>query len=415
VLGAIGSFAASSPAHGTDKIADEIYVWQRASSPAVDDAVAWAQREFAGVNRLWLEADWQGATPRIAGAAWADAAGSASAPRPAEPVGLSLRIAAIKGRWGRYTAGLATIARTACERLRTLRSHQPITELQIDFDAYPSQLADYTKALQTFAACAAPTPVRFTALPSWLEAADFAPLAHAFPRYVLQLHGLEQKGNAAPSLYRSQAARDAVARAQALGVPFRIALPAYLYQVVSEPGSGRIVAVDAEQSPRLAPDAATRTVVGPDVAALAADLALWRRSPPPALIGRIWFRVPVDGDEHAFSRDLLADLAAGRAPRVQPVGSAVRRASPQLADVVASGNTGFRQPMPRAIDVTWRTGDLLAADVFHPCRIASRAAHAAHIVCDTGSTAAWLTPGAEKLVMWLRVARAEEVQAHAHD
>jgi len=83
-----------------------------------------------------------------------------------------------------------------------------------------------------------------TVLPSWLSRPEFRPLAAEVPGYVMQVHSLhlpDQPGQWA-GLCDPVEILTAVDTAEALGIPFRLALPTYSCLVVFD-DAGKVAEV----------------------------------------------------------------------------------------------------------------------------------------------------------------------------
>ena len=148
------------------------------------------------------------------------------------------------------------------------RMHQS-QELQIDFDCPSARLAGYVIWVKELRSAFPQTPLAITVLPDWLAQRDFAALAKAAGRFVLQVHSVPGISGAAPVLCDGKLARQAIERAGRFGVPFRVALPTYSCELRAD-SSGRIVGVHAEDSQ---PAAESATLV---LRADAAEMAISR-------------------------------------------------------------------------------------------------------------------------------------------
>ena len=106
-----------------------------------------------------------------------------------------------------------------------------VEELQLDFDCPESKLDGYRAWVVAIRQRLGGLPFAITALPSWLDSPQFAPLARASGAFVLQVHALErpQSLQHIPPLCDPRRARRWVERAAKVDVPFRVALPTYRY------------------------------------------------------------------------------------------------------------------------------------------------------------------------------------------
>lgn len=325
---------------GATALTSAVYVWQSQPSPALTDAAQWACGRFARVNALVMEGKRETTTEASLRAACGD------------KLEVSFRPSSLE--------------QNLCAQV----SRYSI--VQIDYDAVPSQLKTYRKWLEELKSCAPLSHISFTALPSWLDSSDFAPLARAHPDFTLQVHWIQKGPNGPRKLYDADKARAAVAKASALGVPFHVALPTYRH--VSD-ARGEVITVDW--------------------AALAADVRHWTISRPPHLLGFYWFRLPIEGDENTIPRDVFAKLAHGEAPaKEQPLQFVARAGQNGLVDILIK-NSGIEPRAPPRWEAQW-TGP-------------------APVARETFKTPRFIPPGEERLVGWLRFARPTEVTILAQD
>jgi hypothetical protein len=339
----------------------DIYVWQRAWTQPVCDAVGQHGTNFAEIAVLKAEISWStNRQPQLARVA-VDYEALAKARRP---VGIALRIGPYSGPFAppsgvpvsdpaRFTntsqrAGSeigappspATINSKAPASLRSTGAVQdtsvtdylcnvaagivneartnrvPLAELQIDFDCAESKLDGYRVWIEAIQRRVAPLPVTITALPSWLDSRAFKRLAAVATNYVLQVHSAERpKSFEAPfTLCDPRAARRAVERAGRIGVPFRVALPTYGYLLAFENG-GKFISLAAEgPRPNWPTNALTRKIES-DSEELATLVRAWTTSRPAAMRGVIWYRLPVATDKHNWSWPTLSAVMTGRGPK----------------------------------------------------------------------------------------------------
>ena len=280
-------------------------------------------------------------------------------------------------------------------RLAALRPR----EIQIDFDCPVRRLGDYKGLLEDLRGSAGPVPLAFTALPSWLESRAFPDLARAFPRFVLQVHslGLPSRPDEPVILCDPEAARRAVAKASALGVGFRVALPTYGSEVLFG-ADGKILDVVSEDGTRVpAASIANRQRVFADPEAMAALARAWTERRPLGLIGICWYRLPVDGDRRNWTWATFADAIESKA----------RAAAMEIHATPGNGgafhltlvNPGdSHAPMPE--EITLPTGTL-AADATRPYRVSGGSVPVfLHDPADP--IWPWLAPGERLVVGWFR-------------
>lgn len=196
-------------------------------------------------------------------------------------------------------------ARLAAEISRSARG-----KIQIDADVPERDLAEYAASLNSLKHTL-PRQVKelsITALPCHLKQEDFAAVAAQVDYYVLQLHGLNVPARIDEpyALIDGATARTAIRRARRLGRPFRIALPSYAYRLEFD-ATGTFRALAAEGgSPRSGARSCRLAAPKPELLA-----ALIRENPD---VGRIWFRLPVRGDQLCYDLASIEAFERGAIP-----------------------------------------------------------------------------------------------------
>lgn len=347
----------------------EVYVWQRAWTRPVRDAVATHAGEFRQLCCLAAEVTWSNGLPQTETVAL-DYTALRKAGRP---VGLAIRVAPFPGPFAAGDAvalRLAQLAGSVVARART--NGVAVAELQMDFDCATAKLDGYQLWIEALARRLSPVPVTVTALPSWLRAPAFERLARSAPRYVLQVHAFERPAGlrSGLTLCDPAAARRAVTRAGSLGVPFRVALPTYGYQVAFD-AQGRYVGLAAE-GPRRAWPPGTRLIeVSAQPVELAGLLAGWTRRRPATMMGVIWYRMPVATDEFNWRWPTLAALVQGRTPRAR-VRAVSRSAEPGWVEVRLVNDGELDLTRPPAIEIRWSGSAPVAGQGLHGFQLVYR-------------------------------------------
>jgi hypothetical protein len=314
------------------------YIWQRAWTPAVTEAITHAPAEVAGLAPLAAEVTWRDGRAEVA---W-PAVEFATLRRRGGEVSAVLRIGPCKPQ---SPEAVCAVAR---EVVRRFRAELPaLAELQVDFDCAISQLAGYRAWLAALRSAVAPLPVRPTVLPAWLDATEFPALAWECGGYVLQVHATERPRIDAPdtALCDPERARAWVERAGRIGVPFRVALPTYTYVVAFAP-EGKLLAIVAEGESPLWPAGTVLRAFRPDATDFAALIASWEKDRPAALASVLWYRLPVATDTLNWRWPTLEAVLAGRSPRhdlrIEQTG-----ASP--ADIALFNAGESEEPLPASI------------------------------------------------------------------
>lgn len=422
----------------------EVYVWQRAWTAPVRNAVAQHATNFSALCVLKAEVSWKDRKPQVTRVAL-DYTTLASTH---QPIGLALRIqpyagpfteppelddslegrarhsmraAELRGNDGAHgvprpinplsesdaiTLFLTDLAASLVAEART--NHVNLGELQIDFDCAESKLDGYQVWLTAIQRRVSPLPVTITALPSWLDARAFKRLAVVATNYVLQVHSLERpKDIHAPfTLCNPRAAQRAVERAGRIGVPFRVALPTYGY-VMAFDRSGRFIGLSAEGPRPNWPEGTQVREVGADPLAMAALVQGWAARRPEALRGIIWYRLPVAVDNLNWRWPTLGAIVAshsiGEKLRCEP-----RRVESGLVEINLANEGELDISSRLAVEVRWMNARLVAGDALGGFALVDSGASAARF--QTKSNSFRLRAGDTRKLGWLRFDRDCEVR-----
>lgn len=388
-------------------LAHGAFVWQRQWTPAVYGAIRAAPaRGLRGLVALGAEIEHRDDGPRTVRVAF-----DLNALAAVGPPGLALRIGGLS-RTPYPVEAISDVAAQLDGAAR--RSGHPLAELQIDHDCPTRRLNECADLLEAVRRRIAPTPLTFTALPSWLEAPEaFARLAEAADGYVLQVHSLDDPGQRR-SLVDLDLARRAVASAARVGVPFRVALPTHAYLVHLDP-KGRTVAVDAEGGGADLGPSTTRRLVSSDPAEMATLVREWSASRPKALQGIVWFRLPVDGDRFNWTASTLEAVMDGQAPTSR-LAIDIRRPQPGLAELDLVNRGESAEAAPLRLELSYPkpplAGDGLGGYRLHLDRdpFGHDPPGRGHL---DGQAGAPLRPGERRPVAWLRFTPGEEVSVSA--
>ncbi|RKE37712.1 uncharacterized protein DUF3142 [Paraburkholderia sp. BL23I1N1] len=225
-----------------------------------------------------------------------------------------------------------------------------LAAIEIDHDCATSRLAAYTRFLATLRAQLDPTvKLTITALPTWLDSPALDALLAQADESILQVHAVM---NPAQGLFDPAQARAWLgAFAQRTRHPWRVALPTYGSRVTWG-DDGRVAGIESER-PMLLANGFTQGVSHELVAQpeqISAFVTKIERHALPGLEGIVWFRLPTDTDERAWS---LATWRAvlTRAPLTAAISADVRKSAqqPGLFDVslVSGGNADA--PLPAVV------------------------------------------------------------------
>lgn len=413
--------------HVNGPLRHEVYVWQRAWTEPVRNAVAQHATNFSSLTLLKAEVSWKDKQPQVvrvpvdyatlaavrvgnhSANGLADLPVGQAARQRGPTIGFALRIGPYAGPFttnDAITVFLADLAAAVVAEART--NHAELSEVQIDFDCAESKLDGYRVWLTAIQTRIAPLPVTITALPSWLNARAFKRLAAMATNYVLQVHSLERpKGINAPfTLCDPRAAHRAVERAGRIGVPFRVALPTYGY-VVAFDKAGRFIGLSAEGPRRNWPEGAQLREIGTDPLAMAALIQDWTASRPAVMRGVIWYRLPVAVDNFNWRWPTLGAMVAARSPR-EAIRVETRRVEAGLVEINLVNEGELDVSSRLAVEVRWTNARLVAGDGLRDFELADRSASAARF--QTRSQSSRLPAGEKLGVGWLRFERDCEVR-----
>lgn len=337
----------------------DAYVWQRSWTDSVTNAVRTLAPHFGELIVLQAEVSWENGTPTCTRVEL-DYPTLRSTDKP---VGLALRIGPFSGPFTEdepRTAYLATLSKTLVAEA-VANQLEPL-EIQLDFDCAESKLDGYRIWVTAIQAAVHPLPVTVTALPSWLNQPAFRNLVGVADGYVLQVHSLERPRSPEVllTLCDPQAAKRAVARASAIGRPFRVALPTYGYRVAFDE-QGTFLGLSAEGPTRRWPTTAQVVEIRADPIPLSGLVREWSANRPPELMGLIWYRLPVSSDVMNWQWPTLETVMAGEEPASE-VRAHVRRVKPGLVEIdLANEGTADAQSKPCAT-LYWEKHRRIAAD-----------------------------------------------------
>lgn len=409
----------------------EVYVWQRAWTGPVRNAVEQHGTNFSALAVLKAEVSWKDKQPQVTRMA-VDYATLAKTQRP---VGIALRIGPYAGPFtgapvsvpalatnpqnhagseiGLPPAPGEAIAAFLCDLAWSLvgnaRTNQVnLCELQIDFDCAESKLDGYRLWVEAIQRRVAPLPVTITALPSWLDSRSFQRLAAVATNYVLQVHSVERpKSFAAPfTLCDPGAARRAVEQAGRIGIPFRVALPTYGYLLAFEPG-GKFLGLSAEGPRPNWPTNAQIRAVASDPVELAGLVRGWTAHRPAAMRGVIWYRLPTIVDNFNWRWPTLAAILATRVPR-DALRVSVRRVESGLVEISLANEGELDISSRLAVEVLWNKARLVAGDALRDFELVDKSGSAARF--QTRSQPSRIRVGESLPLGWLRFDRDCEVQ-----
>ena len=383
----------------------EAYVWQRAWTTPVRDAIAQHASRFSGLTVLSAEVSWKGKQPQVVRV-------------PLDytvltnvhcPVGLAFRIGPCPVSVAADNATTVFLTDVAASLIAEARSHcLAPRELQIDFDCAESKLDGYRAWVEDFRRKVAPLPVSITALPSWLEQPAFKRLAATADGYVLQVHSLQRpRALEAPfTLCDPAAARLAVERAAQVGIPFRVALPTYGYLIAFDAG-GRFVGLSAEGPSKTWPAGVQLREVRANPVELAQLVQFWATNRPAAMRGVIWYRLPVTEDTLNWRWPTLGAIVAERSPR-ESFRVETRRVEPGLVGISLINDGELDISSRLTIQVRWHNARFVAGDGLREFELVDGGPSTVKFRSRTEPCR--LPAGVKQDIGWLRLSEDREVQ-----
>ncbi len=396
---------ASIPPQAVVPLTHETYVWQRAWTEPVRNAIAQYAARFSGLTVLSTEVSWKGKQPQVIRVPL-DYSILTNVPCP---VGLAFRIGPCSAAVATNDGTTVFLADVAASLIAEARSrHLAPRELQIDFDCAESRLDGYRVWVETFRRKVAPVPVSITALPSWLDEPAFKRLAAAADGYVLQVHSSQRPRafDARFPLCDPAAARRAVERAGRIGLPFRVALPTYGYLTAFD-ARGRFVGLSAEGPSKTWPAGVQLREVRANPLELAQLVQHWATNRPVGMRGVIWYRLPVSDDTLNWRWPTLGGIVAQRFPRAS-MRVESRRVEPGLVRISLINDGELDISSRLTIRVRWPNARLVAGDGLRDFELVDGGPSTAKFQAGTGPCR--LPAGETQVIGWLRLSEDREVQ-----
>ena len=330
--------------------ADQAYIWQRAWSPELALAIRAQSPHLTGFRVL---------------AAQLKSGDAALAPDTKSIPALSLWILpkiqfqAFSGLSGHALQPVIRIpgsapALSAAQLLSVIEHVQtefanagkPISRVEIDFDCAESKLAAYAALLErTRSGLKRKILLDITALPAWRHAPDLPTLRNAADRVTLQVHAVS-----APKLglFDPRMAENWIREWAKTSVkPFDIALPAYGAKLLFD-AKGVVIGVEHEAELASAHVSAQELKTSPQ--GVLALLEVLKARPVKQLGEIIWFRLPLESDQRAWSPATLRAVILRESLRARVTTVALKNdAGGYDLRIVNSGNIPGSAPLRIAI------------------------------------------------------------------
>jgi hypothetical protein len=379
------------------------YIWQRDWNAPVAASLAEGREVLDGCVVLGAEIEWKSGSPHAIKPRIDWAALRAFG----KPVSVAMRIAPYPGPFSETGSITEAFCATARELTAEAKSASvPLAEFQLDFDCAQKKLGGYAQWVRAIRRAVEPVPLVITTLPSWLPEPAFPALVAEARGYVLQVHSVASPhGDENTMICNPAEARQWVAQAAKLGLPFEIALPTYR-SLVGYSLEGKLLGVVSDSVRPNWPPGTQLKEYSADAAAMAALVAEWQKQKPAQCRGLLWYRLPVATDGNNWRWPTLRAVMAGRAPesswKVRVEGAAASPAGiPNPADFVLM-NDGETDGPPRCTMVARWEGDAVPTAEALPGWEVKMESHQATFF-PTVTNQRRLPPGEERAIGWLRL------------
>ena len=369
------------------------YIWQREWTSAVIDSLRETQRRMNGVVLLGAEITFSAKSLEIAKASidWE------AVRRQTLYCSVALRVAPFAGPFRTDDMPARVIIDVAKQLLDDSAAHGvKIEEFQFDFDCAQKNLRAYRTWLSLLRPIVHPARFVITVLPTWLDDANFLPLLRQVDAYVLQVHSVPISARGSATLCDLRLAREWIARAGKLGMPFSVALPTYRCAAGYDP-NGKLLSVAMDSVQPSWPPGTRILEFGADADKIAGLVHDWQKSRPLQLRELIWYRVPIATDTRNWRWPTLAAVMAGRFPNHQ---LSVRQegANPIDLSIVNAGEAD--EQLSLKVTAKWSEAGLEASDALSGWNV--RLENGLAVFNSVAQNGFRLPPGTTRKIGWLR-------------
>jgi len=372
----------------------QAYVWQRAGSGEMLDAVARSQAKFSNLILLGADVSFEGSQPRVARVD-IDFRQLSSRVRA---IGLVIHIDAFAGDFHDDITTRALVQVSKSLLTDAAAEGLEVRELQLDFPCDGAHLEDYRHWVTTIREAVAPVSVSFIALPGWLDQTAFPALARASDGYVLKLHG-SVAGNATSMLLDPSTVLLSTESAAKFGVPFRVALPTYGMLLAFDPAGNYVGSSEEGPSPRW-PASVQLRAIHTDPPTLARIVRNLEADRPLMLYGIIWHRLPVSTDQLNWQMQTLDAVMQGLEP-LPDLHAVITRPEANLVEVWLLNHGDADAHLTQTLIVDPSSTTVTASDALTGFEIARQPEGV--IQLRPTASISTLVPGARRLAGWLRV------------
>jgi hypothetical protein len=280
-------------------LSQEVYIWQRQWRPANQTALVQSQGVFQGLRILALQAH-----PKPNGAdIWFEVAVNhawlQADPRP------KIAVVRLDGQFT-HLNDEEVINKITQVLANWQAKGTHIAGVEIDHDSASSKLPAYHYFLKKLKALLpAELKLSITALPAWLNSADFTALFSSIDELVLQIHSVSDPRL---GLFDAEQGWQWVQQLSKISaVPYLIALPAYGSAVISTASGYKVESETPLRDQRQSANAVQELMADPQM--LQAFVQKLQNQTDEKLKGIIWFRLPLEGDKRVWPLSTLIAVA----------------------------------------------------------------------------------------------------------
>ena len=379
---------------------DQLYVWQRNWDKHVDEAVSSIHATARYFIVLCGDMKFEGEKPVITpvNIKWEYLFQTESSAT------LAFRINAKASKFFATTA-VNTLADSIGNAISKMIKITPpegcgIIGIQIDYDCPTSKLSDYVKFIKLIKKRFKDLEISITALPTWLDSADFPALAASCDYYVLQVHSFKVPDTLEEALkpFSPEIVFFWVKKASNIGYPFYVSLPTYGYEV-SFNEKGKFLGLRAETPPIKYKQGTKHAIVVTDPWKVLSFLDEIDKKEPKHFLGFCWFRLPLTTDEFNWSIDTLRQIMLRQTPRAS-IKSEIDSPQPGLFEIYVT-NDGYANVFKDIrFKVTWSKDIQVIHDVISGYK-------EENLPGENGVTIIVMPPkaGNRQLVAWFRSGR----------
>ncbi|MDQ8206618.1 DUF3142 domain-containing protein [Coraliomargarita sp. SDUM461003] len=385
------------------------YLWQRAWTPAVSTAVAEQTTALDGLTVLCAEiklSDSAQPTRVEIVPDWARLQARGL------PITLAIRAAVYSGSFQQDQAMTRCLLDTVANSLRRARAAgiEPAA-VEIDFDCATRQLEGYAHWLHLIRAQLDGPALSITTLPTWMErSAAFAQLLVPVDHFVLQVHSVQRADriDSDASLCDPQLAQRWVQQAGQFVKPYHVALPTYAYRL-GYAASGELVEVAGENASPVKNPAWSYRVLRAEPEAMAGLVRQLQHARPATCRGVIWYRLPIGQESYNWDPGTWQAVMLGSVASASWQAQARVQADGLVEIELLQASEVAAEP-PRAVQLSWRSGEALAWDGQRHYNVRALSEQALLWQWPTRMEAPLLAQGTRWTIGWLRIQDAANLQ-----